>query len=357
MGSEMCIRDRYWSILNRPEDGDITAGEVSTSFFTVFDQVPTLVILGAENVDTDEFDSHVIIHEFGHYFEAALSRSDSTGGPHTAFDLLDPRLAFGEGWGNALSGIILEDPLYRDSFSSQQATDFDIDVENNSEGAFGWYSEASVQSILYDIFDSDDDGPDSVSLGLAPIYNTLVSDEYRNSDAFTTIFSFLDEFDEQSGVAPSEIAPLLNFQNINSRDAFGEGETNNGGFPDQLPVYLTVQTNGTPSSFCSTQSSINNLTGRVGNKLGNRRFLRFEIPANGTFRFQMTNTSSSGGGTPNPQFIIFQDGEFVTGFNNTGNTVAGNVNLEAGAYLIDALDLRNGFDGAGANACYNFTIQ
>ena len=348
----------FWSINNRPEPGDIEAGQVTTSFFQVMNTGPTLVILGAENVDTDEFDSHVVIHEFGHYFESAISRSDSIGGPHTADDLLDSRVAFGEGFGNALSGIILEDPLYRDSSRSQQSDDFVIDVEDNAfgtQGTEGWYSEASVQSILYDIFDSDDDGPDTVSLGLAPIYNTLVSENYRNTAAFTNIFSFIAEFENQPDVTPSDISPILAFQNINSRESFGAGETNNGGFPDQLPVYLTVATDGTPTNFCSRESAATNRSGRVQNKHGNHRFLRFDVAASDTFRFEMSNTS--GPGTPEPQFVIFERGEFVTGFNNTGNTVSVDINLEAGSYVIDAIDLRNGFNGPGVDACYNFTIQ
>jgi len=347
--------DVLWSINNRPEPGNIEAGQVTTSFFQVMSTGPTLVILGAEDVDTDEFDSHVVIHEFGHYFESAISRSDSIGGPHAADDLLDSRVAFGEGFGNALSGIIMGDPLYRDSFTAQQGRDFIIDVEDNAFGTQGWYSEASVQSILYDIFDSDDDGPDTVSLGLAPIYNTLVSENYRNTAAFTNIFSFIAEFDNQPGVTPSDISPLLAFQNINSRETFGAGETDNGGLPDQLPVYLTVATDGTPTNFCSRESVAGNRTGRTQNKHGNHRFLRFDVAASDTFRFEMSNTS--GPGTPEPQFVIFERGEFVTGFNNTGNTVSVDINLEAGSYVIDALDLRNGSDGPGVDACYNFTIQ
>ena len=347
--------DVLWSINNRPEPGNIEAGQVTTSFFQVMSTGPTLVILGAEDVDTDEFDSHVVIHEFGHYFESAISRSDSIGGPHAANDLLDSRVAFGEGFGNALSGIIMGDPLYRDSFMSQQGRDFIIDVEDNAFGTQGWYSEASVQSILYDIFDSDDDGPDTVSLGLAPIYNTLVSENYRNTAAFTNIFSFIAEFDNQPDVTPSDISPLLTFQNINSRDSFGAGETNNGGFPDQLPVYLTVATDGTPTNFCSRESAASNRSGRIQNKHGNHRFLRFDVTASDIFRFEMSNTS--GPGTPEPQFIIFERGEFVTGFNNTGNFISVDINLEAGSYVIDAVDLRNDTGGPGVDACYNFTIQ
>jgi hypothetical protein len=56
-----------------------------------------MFLLGKEDVDTDEFDTHVVVHEWGHYFESAVSRSDSPGGNHALGDLLDARLAFGEG--------------------------------------------------------------------------------------------------------------------------------------------------------------------------------------------------------------------------------------------------------------------
>ena len=164
-------------------------------------------------------------------------------------------------------------------------------------------------------------------------------------------------FDTQPGVTPSDITPLLDFQNINSRDAFGAGETNNGGIPEQLPVYLTVTTDGTPTNFCSVESAFTNRTGRVQNKHGNRRFLIFEVTTSDTFRFEMTNTSSTGAGSPRPQFLIFEHGEFVTGFSNTGNLISVDISLDPGIYAIEAMDLRNDRDGSGANACFNFTIQ
>jgi hypothetical protein len=64
-----------------------------------------IYVLGKALVDTDEFDSHVIVHEWGHYFDANLARSDSPGGRHGPGDVLDPRIAFGEAWGNAVASM------------------------------------------------------------------------------------------------------------------------------------------------------------------------------------------------------------------------------------------------------------
>ena len=37
---------------------------------------------GQQNSDTDEYDRHVVVHEWFHYFEDHFSRSDSMGGVH-----------------------------------------------------------------------------------------------------------------------------------------------------------------------------------------------------------------------------------------------------------------------------------
>ena len=173
----------------------LRAGDVGTSFSvsypSSFDEFegPQLFILGAENSDTDEYDGHVVVHEWGHYFEGNLSRSDSIGGAHSGGDQLDMRVAFGEGFGNAWSGVITDDSFYRDSRNTSQAQGFSINVENNSVTNEGWYNEGSVQSILYDIYDTVDDGVDNVSLGFQPIYDVLVGSQ-KTTEAFTSIFSF-----------------------------------------------------------------------------------------------------------------------------------------------------------------------
>jgi len=97
-----------WSVNNTTSSGSLAAGQIGTSHYNGSD----IYILGAENNDTDEYDEHVIIHEWGHYFEDKLSRSDSVGGSHTGSDILDIRVAFSEGFGNAFSGIASGDSFY-----------------------------------------------------------------------------------------------------------------------------------------------------------------------------------------------------------------------------------------------------
>ncbi|MGB5625430.1 MAG: PKD domain-containing protein, partial [Woeseiaceae bacterium] len=92
--------DAFWSVNNTlTSPTDIDAGELATSFYR--SDLDSLFLLGDANVDTEEFDDHVSIHEWGHYFEDVFSRSDSIGGPHSIGQSIDARLAFGEGWATA----------------------------------------------------------------------------------------------------------------------------------------------------------------------------------------------------------------------------------------------------------------
>jgi len=338
-----------WSTRNRAESGNVADGQIGTSSFTISNGTPVIRILGDENNDTDEYDVHVVVHEFGHYFEEALSRSDSIGGPHTQSDRLDARIAFGEGWGNALSGMILEDPVYRDSSFAAQGRGFGINVENNTHTSTGWYSEASVQSILYDLFDNQDDGADTASYGLGPIYRAFTDPDYRETEAFTTIFSFLEALQDQAGVTASEVSALTNAQDINGTTGFGLNETNNGGLADALPVYIPIATNNQAVEFCS----VNNFG--LFNKHGNRRYLNLNIPTSGTYRFTMTRVS--GAASTDPDFRIFKDGTFVgRGESPAVNTETQDINLESGRHVIDAYAFENIDAGNGIDVCYTMTV-
>ena len=61
------------------------------------------ILQGKVGVDTDEFDRHLVIHEWGHYFENYLSRSNSMGVSWMG-DTKDISLAFGEGFATGLGG-------------------------------------------------------------------------------------------------------------------------------------------------------------------------------------------------------------------------------------------------------------
>jgi len=343
-----------WSINNRPGGNNIPNGDIGTSSYR---GNGTILILGDANNDTDEYDDHVVVHEWGHYFEDQLSRSDSVGGPHGLGDRLDPRVAMGEGFGNALSGILSDSPIYFDTSLNQQANGFFFNVENNNNQNPGWYSEGSVQSILYDIFDSTDDGADTLSLGLGPVYETFISPTYTNSTLFTTIFAYLDELRTLQPASVAAIDALATEQNINGTGKDGVGETNNGSALPQidtsssLPVYKSVIVNGPAIEICSVDDAGD------FNKLANRAFIRFDVTTAGSHT--MTMTRVSGDTARDPDFNVFRADSFV------GQADAGPAesdsdtrNLQVSEHIVDAFDFfnvqRNGTNGG--DSCYDFTV-
>jgi len=346
--------DILWSINNRPERGDVSEGEIGSSSFTISQGIPTIRIVGQANNDTDEYDPHVVTHEFGHYIENQLSRSDSLGGPHSLSNRLDPRVAFSEGWGNALSGILTGDPIYRDSGGQSQSRGFGFNLESNNARNPGWYSEFSVQSILYDIFDNRDDGADQISLGLTPLYETFLSAEYQSVDVAATIFSYLDVLQRQPGINAESIRALKRAQQIFGTGPLGIGETNNGGLATNLPVYRPITADGNPVTVCSVNDN------GIFNRLGNRLFLVFDAPSNRSFTFDMQRISGPTG--RDPDFRIFNQGGIVGGgISPDRDRETANITLPIGRYMISALDdfnVRiNDEDEDGADSCFNLTIR
>lgn len=356
----------FWSVNNVPTSGNVADGEIGTSSYTRSGGVPTIRILGAADNDTDEYDTHVVVHEFGHYFEDQLARADSPGGSHSLTPRLDPRLSFGEGWGNAFSGMILDDPVYRDTTGAQQSSGFAFSVETDLTDVptsgprdSGWFNEASIQQILYDIFDSADDGADTIGGGLAPIYNAFTDPNYINNPDFTTIFAFADRVRDEPTVDAAALTTLLNAEDINGTGSRGVGETNNGDLPQSLPLYKTSTLGGSAVTVCST--AVNGDT----NKHGVREFITLTLTSTTALTMTATETSGPATGTTDPDFRIWETGRLFTRDNRGQSRLAESSDdgsevwtgtLDAGTYAIEIFDFNNFETDTAADSCFSFTV-
>ena len=161
----------------------------------------------------DRFDWDVSMHEFGHYVAQKLRIDRSPGGGHfPGFNLSELNgkpvgitLAWSEGWatyfgtsvqqvmGTASLGI----PFVGDThYTDTEDFDFDYDLETQTGGFPGFVilsvgedDEASVQRILWDLFDTaDDDGDHGVALGDTAIISALESNQAGSlSEAFAAL--------------------------------------------------------------------------------------------------------------------------------------------------------------------------
>ena len=348
----------YWSTMNKPTLNRlcIDEGDIGVTFYTTGSAenddcsdplAEGIYVLGDfTQGDTDEFDQHVLAHEYGHYVEVKFGRSDSIGGPHGEGDKLDLRVAFGEGWGNAFSGMVLNDPIYRDSFGGA-TNDFRIDMETDdtrfSDG--GWYSETSVGEVLWDIFDSGSEPGDGVALGFTPIFTAMTQGQ-RTTDALTSIFSFLEAIKNAAPTAATAINQLRNAEQMSGNDAFGTGETNNGGDPSVIPVYSPIALNATQQVVC-VRSQFG-----IYNGLGYSKFFKLELNANALVTASVIpsidpNTPLSGPAN-NPIAILYRRGAVIASNPITQEP------LVAGTYIIEIFDADLFVDSA--TRCMTFSV-
>ena len=331
----------FWSKNNKSASGAISNGDIGTSYYNGND---TLYILGDENSDTDEYDSGVIAHEWGHYYETKFSRSDNIGGSHGAGELLDIRLAFGEGFGNAISSMIRDNPTYWDSSGVHQANGWSMNLETEfNRDNPGWFSEASIQQILYDIYDSHNDTGDTISYGFKPIHKLLIGKE-KNTPAFTSIFTFIKGLKDEH---PSDVTAIDNIVAQESiapiTDIYGSGRTNKQEYAN--PLYDELST-GSEVTIVTNYAVDNYLSerGRT-NQLGAYNLLKVEVPSEGDYTITVTQVGSSG--NPDPDFYLYR------GSSNQPVAVAENppalsdsvtTHLQAGTYRM-AVVVYNQYSG------------
>ncbi len=340
-----------WSTKNVPSDGDKTLGQIVTTNYDL--DGGQMYVLGAQGVDTDEYDRHVIAHEWMHYFEQKLSRSDSIGGSHTITSKLDPRVAFSEGLANAFSGISNANPIYVDTAGTQQATTqitFDLSSSTLAGSSRGWFNESSVQYVVYSLYVNR--GASS-GYDFSALYDTLING-HRTNRAFTSIYSFSSAFFDAYPESSSRLATLLTSQGITSslRDEFDSTrtETNFGGVSGISDVYRAVATNSsTATRMCATGA-----TGSY-NKLFNRRFFYFNVDSSGSYRINAHPADSSG----DPVLVVYQQGEQLgaTDDNGAGTDESITTTLSPGVYVGEVFDNSFYFGTSTASECYDVTVM
>ena len=150
--------------------------------------------------DTDHFDNSIIIHEYGHFIEDILTKSDSPGGRHNGEGVIDPRLAWGEGWGNFIQAAVRGQANYADTTGNTDGTaNFAIFVDVESKDAAcgtggappicdvpanageGNFREFEITRFLWDIIDTGNDG-ETITGGFPQVWAALTSSAgFKNS--------------------------------------------------------------------------------------------------------------------------------------------------------------------------------
>ncbi len=318
----------HWSTKNSAAEGDYDKGEIGTSFY----DGSAIYILGDEDSDTDEYDPHVLLHEWGHYLEDELFRSDSLGGEHRDGQFLDIRVAMSEGFANAFSGMMTDDNNYVDASDLGQSSGFFFNIARKNRPNKGYFSEGSIGSIFYNFYISN---IDKTANDFTPIFKVLSHVSYYANDALTSIYLFNAQlkmlFPEHSSLLES----LMQEQQIFGTDEYGAGEFNNGGLAVELPIYKSLSTDNIPTNVCSDAEY------GEQNKLGNSQFLRLTISQAGSYRISLLK---AGGDlvTSSPEFVLhFKGDRVIEAENLVDNEVSKNIVLVNGNYILEVYDLNN----------------
>jgi hypothetical protein len=314
-----------WSTNNSAADGDYERGEIGTSFY----DGSAIYILGDANNDIDEYDPHVLLHEWGHYIENELFRTDSIGGDHADGKFLDMRVAMSEGFANAFSGMMIDAANYSDASGIAQSSGFTFDIARKARPNKGYFSEGSVGSIFYNFYTNSEN---KIANDFSPLFQILNSVSYYENDALTSIYLFYSEMKKQSPQNLPVLQTLMHEQEIWGENEYGVNESNSGGLVFQLPIYKNISVNGSPLRVCSS-----NQYGEH-NKLGNSQFINFNIMQPRPYLVEVVKSIDSKT-ISKPEFTIYLKGAEITYVPNTINDkVTGNINLSADRYVVEVYD-------------------
>jgi hypothetical protein len=213
----------YWSERNINRAGKISDGLIGTTFFNL--ATNTGYVLGDRGTDSDEFDDAVIIHEYAHMLAARFSRDDSPGGAHLMGDVLDPRVAWSEGFANFFSSAARGTSIYRDSKGPTGALGVKYDLEENVPigDRPGYSSEASVQGLLWDLFDDVADEGDSVRFPISAIWSAFIDLRF---DRFVYLPYFLEHFLDRNVAFTEGLRSMVVLRNIDFQPGVRPSVTN-----------------------------------------------------------------------------------------------------------------------------------
>jgi len=294
-----------------------------------------IYILGVRNSDSDEFDDHVVAHEYGHFIAAQLYRDDSIGGSHTFTDVLDVRVAYSEGFANAFSAMVLGDPLYIDSLYYQgNQVAWDINMEDNGEAGVGdtnegYNNEASVYAIFWDLYDNTPAEPayktytDAVNYTYGTLNTTLTNTNLNTTADLMYIYPFADKLKSLRPVGErAAIDDVLAMENILYPENVAQTFTDLN-FPATDPDTRTnVDINGGAGNDTTDGYPWGS------NKFVANHFYRFTIGTLTNVRIQTTCTSDI-------DIFLYKKGEWIAQKRTTNGNETIDISLPAETYVVN----------------------
>jgi hypothetical protein len=313
----------FWSTRNTNRVGNPAQGFIGTSEFNISNN--TAYILGDRNTDSDEFDDAVIAHEYAHMLATKYSRDDSPGGSHGLGDMLDPRVAWSEGWANFFSSVVRNDPIWRDSMgpNGTQLLRYDLgDSTPAGDPRPGYWSEASVDTLLWGLYDGLD--ADNVQYPFSSIWASFRD---LSNDRFVYLPYFLDNFISRVSSATGDVVQLAQSRSINYLPGGLPSVTNP--FPTPIVIGTTVG-----------PASVDSFTTKRTNLITSSHFYAFTTTGGAT-TIRMDIVDYGPANNPNANdldiFLYNSDGRLIDKSDTGGNGQTERMadRLGAGTYIVE----------------------
>jgi hypothetical protein len=325
-----------------------------------------LFILGGSNgdsdsSDTDHFDNSVIIHEYGHFLEDKVFATSSPGGPHNGDGIVDPRLAWSEGWGDFFQAAVLGVAKYQDTYGNIDGNTgffYDADLEtphigNDYPSAMGEgnFREFSVARFLWDTIDNTPNETrfgfvDNVHDRFIEVWAALNRDQHGFRDpnyGFLNIGSL--HLSQEYAAANDRLRSGSDFTQIRGVE-LQKGDTTDYG------QYVTT---GTCAAWSLTPVAIAGDDGsfETSDLFRNNKFyyLKVDAPLSGTLNLDYQDADGTGTEADLDLFLYDESARFgnpedivgFSGHNPDGNPATPEIesialnNLQPGKYLINVL--------------------
>jgi hypothetical protein len=150
-----------------------------------YDSFWSEITIADDPSDPDQWDEPIFVHEWGHFADDYHSCDDSPGGDHAPGQIIDPELAWGEGYPTYFSSAM------RDTYGFPYAN-WMVDI--NGSGVPGnqydledinypvsTQNQGSISAALWDLYDDDLDGQDVVEIGHPTIQAVYLSSEFNDA--------------------------------------------------------------------------------------------------------------------------------------------------------------------------------
>lgn len=321
-----------------------------------------LFILGGiagdtDSSDTDHFDNSVVLHEYGHFLEDVMSKTDSPGGSHNGNSVIDPRLAWSEGFGNFIQAAITGISRYIDTKGNANGNAdnfFNIQLETSvgcssgcdipTQAGEGNFREFSIARMLWDVFDNTGElGADGVNNEFLDLWRTMTSQTgLRSANEDFRNVGLVHDYQDRETASDWSSLRTAHMQN-KTEDYARFLATGSCSAFTMNPVIDTDENYTIKNHFASQGAST------YSNPLDNSDFY-FIKHAGGTFNLVLNGSTTSGNESDLDLYVFNTDGRQTVGTDivkssyawydnnpSTPQTESVGGTLAAGNYLVRVL--------------------